>query len=334
MSSIRQILLILFLTVIFSSNTYGYALSNISSQPTPTYSMVRQEASLSGYVTDSLMNPINAALVRVYFHGTYEENYSNSLGYYHVAHIPLCYCLKNATCSKEGYHTEWVLLSISENTTYDFILTSLNQSCYPVFNGTMGIGGWYISCVNVSFVINGDIDTIFYRVDAGAWHQYVEPFQICADGMHIIYWYYTYHGNTSEILQTTLKIDRTNPELTLLSERISVNKIRIIADATDETTGINRVEFFVDDVLSYVDYTVPYEGLIVGIGIHHVKAVAFDNAGNSVNSTIITPYSYRTTSQSIRWFVSLPLFVPRFTQHIQLIGSDTNPCFRSVQRLL
>jgi hypothetical protein len=328
MSSKRQILLILFVTVLFSSNTYGYALSDISSQLAPTSSILRQEASLSGYVTDSFMNPINAALVRVYFHDTYEENYSNSLGYYHVTNIPLCYCLKNATCSKEGYHTEWVLLSISENTTYNFILTSLNQSCYPVFNGTMGTGGWYISCVNVSFVINGDIDTIFYRVDAGAWHQYVEPFQICADGMHIFYWYYTYHGNTSEILQTTLKIDRTNPELTLLSERISVNKIRIIADATDETSGINRVEFFVDDVLSYVDYTVPYEGLIVGIGIHHVKAVAFDNAGNSVSSTIITPCSQQSHSQYLRSFLSRLFFVQRFTQHTQFIGGDTLPLFR------
>jgi len=334
MSSIRQILLFLFLPVLFSSPTFGYALTNNFSQPTSASSMLTQEANLSGYVTDSFMNPINAALVRVYFHGTYEENYSNSLGYYHVTHIPLCYCVKNATCSKQGYRTEWVLLSISENTTYDFILTSLNQSCYPVFNGTMGTNGWYISCVNVSFVINGDVDTVFYRVDGGAWYQYSEPYQICTDGAHTFYWYYTYQGNTSEIMQITLNIDRTNPKLTLLSERISVNKMKIIAEATDETSGVNRVEFFVDGVLSYVDYTVPYEGFMVGIGIHHVKAVAFDNAGNSVSSTIITPCSHQSHSQYLRSFVSRTFFVLRFTQQIQLIGSDTIPSFRSVQSFL
>lgn len=84
------------------------------------------EGSLSGYVTDASVNPIEGARVRVYFHETYEENYSDPLGYYHVNNIPICYCLKNATCSKEGYNTEWVLLSIDENTIYDFILTSLS----------------------------------------------------------------------------------------------------------------------------------------------------------------------------------------------------------------
>jgi hypothetical protein len=34
--------------------------------------------------------------------------------------------LKNATASKVGYETEWILLSITENTTHDFVLTSLD----------------------------------------------------------------------------------------------------------------------------------------------------------------------------------------------------------------
>ena len=85
------------------------------------------DGSLSGYVNDTLMNPIEGARVRVYFHETYEEDYTDSYGYYYVTNIPICYCLKNATCSKEGYKTEWVLLSIVEDTTHDFILTSINN---------------------------------------------------------------------------------------------------------------------------------------------------------------------------------------------------------------
>ena len=65
---------------------------------------------LSGFVRDSSNNPIEGALVRVYFHEDYREDYSDSYGYYHVVDIPICYCLKNATCSKNGYRTEWVLL--------------------------------------------------------------------------------------------------------------------------------------------------------------------------------------------------------------------------------
>ena len=77
--------------------------------------IIINNGSLLGYVNDTSGNPIEEALVRVYFHETYEEDYSDSTGCYHVTNIPICYCLKNATCSKEGYKTEWVLLSIVEN---------------------------------------------------------------------------------------------------------------------------------------------------------------------------------------------------------------------------
>ena len=42
------------------------------------------DGSLLGYVNDTSGNPIEGALVRVYFHEDYEEDYSDSTGYYHV----------------------------------------------------------------------------------------------------------------------------------------------------------------------------------------------------------------------------------------------------------
>jgi hypothetical protein len=95
--------------------------------------------SLSGYVTDPSMNPIEGARVRVYFHETYEENYTDASGYYNVTNISICYCLKNATASKGGYTTEWVLLAIGENTTHDFILAPL----YDVYVDDDADPGWY-----------------------------------------------------------------------------------------------------------------------------------------------------------------------------------------------
>ncbi len=79
--------------------------------------------SLSGYVNDTSMDPIERALIRIYFHGTYEEDYTDSLGYYHVTNIPICYCLKNCTASKEGYNPDWTWMGITEDTTHDFVLT-------------------------------------------------------------------------------------------------------------------------------------------------------------------------------------------------------------------
>ncbi|MHA2430396.1 MAG: carboxypeptidase regulatory-like domain-containing protein [Promethearchaeota archaeon] len=81
------------------------------------------KGSLSGYVNNTLMNPIKGALVRVYFHETYEEDYTDSSGYYHVTNIPICFCFKNTTASKSGYTNEWIFLVIDENTTHDFVLT-------------------------------------------------------------------------------------------------------------------------------------------------------------------------------------------------------------------
>lgn len=83
---------------------------------------------LSGYVTDSELNPIERARVRVYFHNTSRENYSDANGYFHVTDITICNCTKNATCSKEGFTPVWVYLSICENTTYDFVLTPYNMT--------------------------------------------------------------------------------------------------------------------------------------------------------------------------------------------------------------
>lgn len=91
-----------------------------------------ENGSLSGYVQDTFMNPVGEVLVRVYFHETYREDYTDSSGFYHVTNIPICFCLKNATASKPGYISEWVLLSIYENTTYNFILRN-----YSHYNGTL-----------------------------------------------------------------------------------------------------------------------------------------------------------------------------------------------------
>lgn len=85
---------------------------------------ILNNGSLLGFVKNSSGKPIEGALVRVHFHGTYEENYTNENGFYHVTNIPICKCLKYTTCSKKDYKTKWVFLGIGENTTHDFILAS------------------------------------------------------------------------------------------------------------------------------------------------------------------------------------------------------------------
>lgn len=80
---------------------------------------------LSGYVRDPQENPIAGARVKVNFHGTFEEYYTNSTGYYHIVDIPICECLKNVTVTKQGYITKWAEIPIGENTIHDFILSPI-----------------------------------------------------------------------------------------------------------------------------------------------------------------------------------------------------------------
>ena len=111
----------------WSGQSPGYAIDDIAINEIGFYEGFEVfNGTLSGYVNNTLNNPIEGARVRVSFHETYEEDYTDATGYYHVTNIPLCYCMKNATASKEGYEPEWILLSITENTTHDFVLTSLD----------------------------------------------------------------------------------------------------------------------------------------------------------------------------------------------------------------
>ena len=105
----------------------------IASEETNTIcasSIPPDNGTLSGYVTDTSMNPIEGAKITVYFHNTSRENYSDSTGYYHVTDIPICWCIKNATCVKEGYYPEWVMLVINETTTHDFVLSPKGNWLY------------------------------------------------------------------------------------------------------------------------------------------------------------------------------------------------------------
>jgi len=262
------------------------------------------DGSLSGYVNDTCMNPIEGARVRVYFHGTYEENYSDSSGYYHVTNIPICYCLKNATASKEGYKTEWVMLSITENTTYDFVLTAL--SCYPVFNGTMGENDWYTGGIWIFFNYDPNVVAeIWYRIDDGEWMLYTEPFYYDEDGEHTLEYYFVdYEGHESAIFGPfAFKIDQTDPIIELTVEKIGSNTWLFTADVFDETSGVNRVEFYVDGEFVGEVTEAPYEWEYSGT-VREVGVVVYDNAGN----------------QAIRIHRSFRLFLEQFPRIMPVVG--------------
>jgi len=282
------------------------------------------DGTLSGYVNNTSMNPIEGALVRVYFHETYEENYTDSSGYYHVTNIPICYCMKNCTASKDGYKTEWVLLGIDENTTYDFVLYTL-EPCYPVFNGTMGWNGWWISPVAVSFVFDPeDIVQIWYYIDDGDWIEYSEPFgPICEDGEHTVCWRYEDdEGNISDVECKDFKIDQTPPYIEEVEWETWKESwywyCKFTCNATDNTSGMDRVEMYCNDgfheinkssgpIYEFIIELVPHFCDIVFIFKHY--DVAGNSAIDSINESEITSFLYSKNNHFtfIGWLERFPI---------------------------
>ena|GEM_PF-937791 len=78
--------------------------------------------SLSGFITDSNMNPISGAIITITCGDITFGCYSDDCGYYRQDNIPIIFCIWNITVFKPGYEIEYVEMPIGENTTRDFVL--------------------------------------------------------------------------------------------------------------------------------------------------------------------------------------------------------------------
>lgn len=95
----------------------------------------------------------------------------------------------------------------------------------------------------------------------------------------------------------TVKLTKPGREIYINNKKIMpfivpfvIGNIDIEADATDEN-GIQRVDFYVDDVLRYSDYYAPYrcstwQSTSFFLGKHIIKVVAYDNIGNHASDEI------------------------------------------------
>jgi len=81
-----------------------------------------------------------------------------------------------------------------------------------------------------------------------------------------------------------------------LNFALVVGKVTIIAEANDTQSGIEKVEFYVDNSLGATITTEPYQWLwntSTGLfGKHTIYVKAFDNAGNEANSTTVNVWRF------------------------------------------
>lgn len=147
------------------------------------------------------------------------------------------------------------------------ILLILICSSFPIFastpvrdphvliSGTQGLNGWYISYVSI--VIYGP-GPAYYNIDNQGWLIYMGgPIWIGIDGRH------TFNA-TDNLLNPTwteeyqINIDTTLPLVNITKEK-KLNSIIFTANATDATSGMNYVEFYINGVLKETDREAPYQ---------------------------------------------------------------------------
>jgi len=167
-----------------------------------------------------------------------------------------------------------------------------------VFNRKkMRENGWFVDNVSIPIFYESDrVDEVYYKINAGEWIQYSEPL-VFSDGIYIFSWYIVdSEGYTSTPESMSFNIDQTPPEINLIRERLTINKVKFTANVYDETSGIDRVKFKSSHGGSFIDYDFPFEWIwssndLVGLFNDRVTATVYDNVGHSNSQSITTSCS-------------------------------------------
>jgi len=165
-------------------------------------------------------------------------------------------------------------------------------------SGRMGDNGWYISNVLVSF--DFPVNHTYFKINDGSWQEWLSPIIITIDGLHNVSAYYVDNeGNQSPMYYATFKIDKTSPVITEFNLiRVGFFKWAFKANVSDATSGIGRVEFYIDNSLIGSITEPPYDfvwtGFMFIILLKFIRygddylplIVPYDNAGNTPMNSV------------------------------------------------
>jgi len=193
-----------------------------------------------------------------------------------------------------------------------------------------GENNWYISTVEVTLdaADTGDpasgIDEIKYIHNgvSGTFSGDTGTFDLVEDGIHHVeFWSIDNAGNEEEEHgEFEVAIDTGDPSVDLIYEAYEEDDgwhVDFTALASDSTSGMDKVEFYIDGSLELTDTESPYNWTIKWQDDYEdvtFKATAYDNAGNSASDTIdgdiieSTPVSHSQSSSQ-----SVPVWVVRQT---------------------
>jgi len=190
------------------------------------------------------------------------------------------------------------------------------------FSGIAGNNNWYTSSVTITLTATdpsrpmplsgksnpttsrgpSGVNSTYYKIDSGGWMKYNVPIIISADDSHTLSYYsIDYAGNTESVKGPfAFKIDQTAPTINLTVTAMNPLKTKwlLAADVSDTTSGIAKVEFYIDNVLQgTVIAPGPYQWIYQGSG-KIAKAIAYDVAGNANASDEVAALADELSGQS------------------------------------
>ena len=170
--------------------------------------------------------------------------------------------------------------------------------------GKKGDNGWYTGNVTIKLQAHDNltgVKKIYYRINNATWKEYSSQFKISKEGKHFVEYYSIDEAlNKEKVKNVTIKIDKTKPKVDIVTPRekrlyifgrdvfptfrmtIIIGKITVLANASDNISGIAKVSFLVDNEEKINFTKPPYEWKWGGdIGRRTLKVVAYDKAGLS-----------------------------------------------------
>jgi len=168
------------------------------------------------------------------------------------------------------------------------------------FDGVMGDNNWFVSNVTVTLTAVDDsagVDYTMYKLNEGEWMEYEGSFLVTDDAVHTLCYYSVDRvGNKEVVKEVELKIDQTSPTINLTWDG---ENSKLVADVIDNTSGIAKVEFYLNGKLLGEVTETPYEWE-VSKPRDKGQAIVYDKAGNEAISPPVDAVSQSTSqSQSI-----------------------------------